>query len=77
MNIARQIRVQKLQNKNRMTGQSFNVLRDDERRESPWLGSYWFENEEGRTEERVQFIKEWKVETVRLLKINPKLKIVK
>jgi len=77
MSIAKQIRVQKLQNKNRMTGQTFNTLGNNERRESPWLGSYWFENEEGRAEERAQFIKEWKVETARLLKINPRLKIVK
>ena len=76
-NIAKEIRIQKLQSKNRMTGQTFNVLGDNERRISPWLGSYWFEDVEGREAERVQRIKEWKEETERLLKINPDLKLVK
>jgi hypothetical protein len=74
-NIAKEIRVQKLQNKNRMTGQTFNVLGNNERRINPWLGSVWFEK--GMDAERAERIKEWKEETKRLLKINPKLKLVK
>jgi len=52
----------------------FGILGQNERRCIPWLGSAWFE--EGREEEREQFIKEWQEETERLLKLNPNLKIV-
>lgn len=73
-NIAKTIRIQKLQNKNRMVGQSFSTLGNNERRRTPWLGSVWFEK--GRDEERKKFIEDWQKETERMLKINPELKIV-
>ena len=69
------IRIQKLQNKNRMIGKQFNVLEPKERREIPWLGSYWFEP--GREQERADFLADWEAETKRLLKLNPDLKIVR
>ncbi len=74
MNIARTIRIQKLQNKNNMVGQTFSTLNKNERRCTPWLGGSWYEP--GREEERKQFIKEWKKETERLSKANPTLKII-
>ncbi len=74
MKIARQIRIQKLQNKNRMVGKTFSTLEAHQRRKNPWLGSAWFE--EGMEEKREQFVKEWHKETERLLKINPNLEIV-
>ena len=68
------IRVQKLQNKNRMVGQSFCTLNKNQRRRSPWLGQVWFE--EGMKQEREQFIKAWEEETERLLELNPDLEII-
>ncbi len=84
MKLHRQIRVQKLQDKNRMVGKTFSTLEDNERRKSPWLGSSWFKDEEltdpevakRMHEKREQRYKEWDEETERMLKINPKLKIV-
>lgn len=70
----RAIRVQKLQNKNRMVGKTFSTLNDNERRKTPWLGSVWFE--QGMEEERARYYEEWEKETQRLLKLNPNLKIV-
>lgn len=84
MKLHRQIRVQKLQNKNRMVGKTFNVLEDNERRRPPWLGGSWFTAEELKTGEpdpeaeakRVERYRQWDAETERLLKHNPNLKIV-
>ena len=73
-NMAKIIRIQKKQNRNRMVGQTFSTLNDNQRRKRPWLGGSWFE--EGREKERVDFIKEWEKETERLLKENPNLEIV-
>ena len=74
MNFARTIRIQKLQNKNRMIGKSFSILDKNERRRKPWLGAVWFEP--GMDEKRKEFIKEWSETTKRLLKENPNLKII-
>ena len=52
----------------------FSTLGPNERRETPWLGSAWFEP--GMKAEREEFIRKWKEETARLLKENPDLKIV-
>jgi len=52
----------------------FGLLGQNERRRIPWLGSSWYE--EGREEERKQYIKEWQEETEKMLKANPNLKIV-
>jgi len=51
------------------------ILAEDERREAPLLGGSWYED--GREADRAAFIAEWRAETERLLKLNPKLKIVK
>ena len=74
MNIRKQIRTQRLQDKSRMVGKSFNVLNDNERRAEPWLGSGLCEI--GNEEELKQFVEQWHVETERLLKLNPNLKII-
>jgi hypothetical protein len=58
--------------KNNYMGSS--ILGANERRKSPWLGSAWFE--EGMEEERKAYIKEWHEETERLLKANPKLRLI-
>ncbi len=73
-NFRKNIRIQKLQNKHHMVGQSFNVLATDERRKRPWLGGWQFEP--GREEEVREYIRKWEEETERLLKINPNLKLV-
>ncbi len=52
----------------------FSTLRDNERRSSPRLGGSWYE--EGRDEERAEFIRKWKQETKRMLEENPDLVIV-
>ncbi len=72
--IAKQIRIQKKQNKNHMVGSAFNTLGKNERRKSPWLGSAWFED--GMEEKRAEYIRAWQEETERMLKENPNLKIV-
>ena len=74
MNMRKQIRIQKLQNKNHMVGKCFSVLGSNERRENPWLGAW--AAEPANKEEVKQFIKEWHEETARMLKENPNLKIV-
>jgi len=74
MSMAKQIRIQKKQNRNRMVGQTFSTLSSNERRRTPWLGGSWYE--EGRETERGEFIQEWHEETERLLTINPNLKII-
>jgi hypothetical protein len=84
MKLHRSIRVQKLQDKNRMVGQTFNVLEKNERRKLPWLGSAWYTKEELETgvPDEVQDAKrkeryaQWERETERLLKSNPNLKII-
>jgi len=70
----RQIRVQKLQTKNRMVGKTFSCLNDNERRIFPWLGGSWFEK--GKEEKLAKYLKEWEEETERLLKLNPNLKLI-
>ena len=52
----------------------FSTLAEPERRATPWLGGYWYAP--GREKERAAFIKEWDIETERLLSKNPKLIIV-
>jgi hypothetical protein len=52
----------------------FNLLGENERRNIPWLGSYWFEP--GMDDQRHNKIKEYQKETERLLKINPNLKLI-
>ena len=73
-NFRKAIRIQKLQNKHHMVGQSFNLLNDNERRIRPWLGGWQFEP--GREEEVKEVIRQHQTETERLLKINPNLKLV-
>jgi len=51
-----------------------DVLGDNERRRFPWLGGSWYE--EGREVERAEVIRQWEVETERLLKLDPTLKII-
>lgn len=68
------IRVQRKQNKSRMVGKTFSTLESNERRRNPWLGGVWYED--GRDEERAEFIAKWHVETERMLKANPNLVIV-
>jgi len=72
--MAKIIRIQRKQNKNRMVGQTFCTIAPNERRRMPWLGSVWYEP--GRDEERAVFIKDWETETARLLKQNPNLIII-
>ena len=89
MSIAREIRIQKLQNKNHMVGKTFSVLASNERRKEPWLGSAWFvERKDYKTEKeyqrafvkmnkkRAERISEWHEETKCLLKQNPNLIII-
>ena len=40
--MSKQIRIQKLQNKNKMVGGTFSTLGTNERRKNPWLGRCWF-----------------------------------
>lgn len=74
MPIRKQIRIQRLQNKNRMVGKTFSTLSDNQRRRIPWLGGTWFEA--GKEQERMEFIAEWQAETARLLILNPNLDII-
>lgn len=74
MNHAKQIKVQKKQDKNNMVGETFSVLEKNQRRKQPWLGGSWFEP--GREEEREKFIAKWNKETENMLKNNPNLVIV-
>lgn len=75
-NFRKTIRVSRLQSKHRMMGAAFNPagLGENVRRRSPWLGLAWYEP--GMDEKRAAFIHEWEAETERLLKLNPKLRIV-
>ena len=52
----------------------FSTLSKNERRRSPWLGSSWYEP--GRDAERDEFIRQWKLETERMLLENPDLVLV-
>lgn len=76
MSMARTIRIQKLQNKNKMVGSAFNTLGKNQRRKSPWLGGYYYEDKPGREQKRLDYIKKWEEETERLLKLNPNLELV-
>jgi hypothetical protein len=53
----------------------FSTLGEHERRQFPWLGSAWFQP--GMEAARAAFIAEYHRETARLLRENPKMKIVK
>ena len=74
MSMRKAIRIQKLQNRHHMVGESFCTISKNERRKRPWLGSVWYEP--GKDEKRAEFIKQWESETERLLKENPNLKII-
>jgi len=52
----------------------FGIIGENERRETPWLGSAWYG--EGKEAEREEYIRQWKEETTRMLKVNPNLKII-
>lgn len=59
----------------------FSTVEENERRRLPWLGSAWFELEDGETEEmkaqqRQKFREDWQKETEKMLKENPNLKII-
>ena len=74
MKHGRVVKIQKLQNKNKMMGSQFSVLDKNHRREFPWLGNGWFA--EGMDEERKAYIAAWKKETARLKASNPNLVII-
>lgn len=83
MKIYRQIKIQKLQNKNNMIGQQFNTLSSNERRIEPVLGSAYFDlsksgcaNEDELTAGRQKARQSYYFETDRLLKLNPSLKLI-
>lgn len=60
--------------KQRPQPMGFSTLGPNERRRTPWLGSAWFEP--GMDGERTAYIKAYREETARMLKENPKLKLV-
>ena len=47
----------------------FDTLGPNKRRRTPWLGGTWYEP--GKEEERAEFIRQWELETERLLKRIP------
>lgn len=52
----------------------FSTLAKNERRRRPWLGGSWFEP--GMESEREKFIRQWEIDTARMLQENPDLVIV-
>lgn len=64
MSFSKNVRVQKLQNKNKMM--SLGLLKSNEVRKEPLLGSYWFT--EATTEEREEKIKQYYKERDQLIK---------
>lgn len=73
-NFAKNIRIQKLQNKHHMVGQAFSTLNDDERRRNPRYGAWQFDP--NNQEELKETVRNYHAETERLLKVNPNLKLV-
>ncbi len=52
----------------------FTGLAPNERRGYPWLGSPWFNK--GRERERAEFVYNWELDTLHMLKVDDKLVIV-
>lgn len=84
MSFAREIKIQKLQTKNKMVGQTFSTLAHMERRKTPWHGRGWFTEEELQTgvidpteqQRRDNYIATYNAETQRLLSLYPNLKLI-